>query len=71
MATATNVHSKQPQAAGIDMSTLATQTDAYPSPASGIRSTALVDGTAASYSPGAVLGTGMNTDTYTPGAEAV
>lgn len=71
MATAANVHSKQPQAAGIDMSTLATQTDAYPSPASGVRPSALVDGTAATYSPGAVLGTGMNPDTYTPGAEAV
>jgi hypothetical protein len=59
---------------GWDMIKMARATHT-PSPANGVHPSGVAAAggniTSATYSPGAVLGTGMNTDRYTPGAEAV
>ena len=68
MTTQLNVHSSSPQNQGILMSTMARKTFSHPSLASGIHQNAT---TSTNASPGAVLGTGDNSDTYTPGIEAV
>lgn len=58
-------------ALGYNMVTQAAGSHAHPSMAAGVNPSGLADGNSAAGSPGASLGTGMNTDVYTPGIEAV
>lgn len=71
MARSVDVHQKDQQARGFDMVTRAHESRANPSLAEGVVPTALAGGNVGAGSPGAVLGTGSNTDRYTPGIEAV
>jgi hypothetical protein len=71
MARSVDVKNTQYQARGWDMVTNARETRSRPSLAEGCVPTALPGGNVAAGSPGAVLGTGSNTDRYTPGIEAV
>jgi hypothetical protein len=71
MARSVDVQATSPQSEGWNMITGARVSHAHPSLARGCNPTALAGGDVAAGSPGAVLGTGMNTDTYTPGIEAV
>jgi len=67
MARSVDVIAQSPPSEGLDVTTLARHTHTHPSLANGVA----ISGGAAAGSPGAVLGTGANADTYTPGIEAV
>lgn len=60
-----------PNGQGYDMVTRAPKAFTHASVAEGIHSAGVASGSAATASPGAALGTGSNTDRYTPGIEAV
>lgn len=65
------VHGTQPQKNGWDMITNTRQQDAAPSINTGTYPTGVLDGTnTAACSTGGSLGTGMNTDRYTPAIES-
>lgn len=71
MSRAVDLIVKNSQAEGYDMVTQAHKTFTHPSLAEGTWVIGLSDGSTATGSPGAVLGTGSNVDLYTPGIEAV
>jgi hypothetical protein len=62
---------KAPPSAGVNSITGALNASHVPSPAQGVAPGTPNDATVQAASPGAVLGTGMNVDIYTPGIEAV
>lgn len=62
---------KDGNAQGFDMTTGLRKSFAHSSLAEGVHVSGSASGATASGSPGAVLGTGSNTDRYTPGIEAV
>lgn len=68
MATPANID-KQGVGYGFDMTTGARESNAHPSLGQGCHVSGSSDGGTANGSPGAVLGTGMNPDIYTPGIE--
>jgi hypothetical protein len=71
MARSVDVVSISSQAKGYDMVNRAREAHAKPSLGEGRGTTGLAGGNVAVGSPGAALGTGSNSDRYTPGIELV